>query len=394
MDKLWHRRPAITKLIIITPALALLVIGASALAQPRYSVAELSNVGGLSLFPQAINNEGQLGGYAFFPGYSDAHAFFYNGSHVTDLGTLGGTYSAIANMNDSGQLVGGSYLTPGDTTSHGFLYSGGTMHDLGTLPGGAWSAASGINQSGQVVGESATPTGFHAFLYSQGQMTDLGTFGGPYSGALAINNRGQIVGNASTTGNAASYAFLYSNGSMHSLGTFGFGSIATDINDNGQIVGACTMSDSIEHAFYYSDGVMRDLGALPDEYTRAMAINNRGDAVGFSSRAGQNHSFIYTDGTKYDLESLLAPGSAGWTFQYVYDINDSGQIVGLGVNPLTHRQGGVVLTPVPEPSAGSFFALGLFSLLLRKKMSLSDPNTVRKKVCQSSGKDDHAVSVR
>lgn len=244
------------------------------------------------------------------------------------------------------------------------------MHELGTF-GGAWSYASGINQIGQVVGSAATPTGNHAFLYSQGHMTDLGTFGGPYSSATAINNRGQIVGNASTTGNAASYAFLYSGGTMHSLGTFGLSSLADDINDNGQIVGSCALSDSIAHAFYYSDGVMRDIGGPPDEYSRAMAINNRGQAVGFSNKGVVNHSFLYSDGTKYDLESLLAPGSAGWTFQFVYDINDSGQIVAMGVNPLTHRQGGVLLTLVPEPSAGSLMVLALSCLLLRTNRRVS-----------------------
>jgi probable HAF family extracellular repeat protein len=364
MNKLGHKRTAITKLFVITPVLALLVVGARTLAQPRYSVTDLSNVNGLSLFPYTINNPGQLGGAALFPGYSDSHAFFYNGSRVTDLGTLGGAYSATANLNDSGQLVGESYVNTVDNTSHAFLYNGGTMHDLGTL-GGAWSVAAGINQNGQVVGRAATPTGYRAFLYTQGQMTDLGTFGGPYSGASAINNRGQIVGAASTTGNTAAYAFLYSDGAMQSLGSFGISSIATDINDNGQIVGACGISDSISHAFYYSDGVMRDIGGSPDEYSKAMAINNSGDAVGFSNKGAVNHSFLYSDGIKYDLESLLAPGSAGWTFQFVYDINDSGQIVGLGVNPQTHRQVGVLLTLVPEPTADSFLMLGLVCLLLR-----------------------------
>jgi probable HAF family extracellular repeat protein len=137
MDKLWHKRAAI-KLFVIIPALALLVVGASTLAPPRYSVTDLSNVSGLSLFPSAINNLGQLGGSSFFPGYSQAHAFFYNGSGVTDLGTLGGAYSGTANMNDSGQLVGQSYVNTTDNTSHGFLYSGGRMLDLGTFSLG-WS---------------------------------------------------------------------------------------------------------------------------------------------------------------------------------------------------------------------------------------------------------------
>src|SRR4051794_34524752 len=53
-----------------------------------------------------------------------------------------------------------------------------SLVDLGTL-GGADSLGLGINDSGQVVGQSDTADGHtHAFLYSQGVMADLGTLGG------------------------------------------------------------------------------------------------------------------------------------------------------------------------------------------------------------------------
>jgi len=52
--------------------------------------------------------------------------------------------------------------------------AGVTITDLGTLGGGS-SVAYGINNHGQVVGESDTVDGnTHAFLWQNGSMTDLG----------------------------------------------------------------------------------------------------------------------------------------------------------------------------------------------------------------------------
>lgn len=73
---------------------------------------------------------------------------------LTDLGTLGGTYSAGYAINAAGQVVGGSY-TFKDVQFRPFLYDDGGMIDLGTL-GGATSSASSINDAGQITGVSST----------------------------------------------------------------------------------------------------------------------------------------------------------------------------------------------------------------------------------------------
>ena len=68
------------------------------------------------------------------------------------------------------------------------------VRDLGTL-GGTVTAAADVNAMGQVVGFSMTSEGFlHAFVWDRGVMTDLGTLGGESSYATAINDSGWVVG--------------------------------------------------------------------------------------------------------------------------------------------------------------------------------------------------------
>src|SRR5206468_12996011 len=69
-----------------------------------------------------------------------------------------------------------------------------TITDLGTL-GGSFSQANATGGWGQVVGLAENAEGeYHAFLYSGMTLTDLGTFGGELSAAVAINSSSQIAG--------------------------------------------------------------------------------------------------------------------------------------------------------------------------------------------------------
>jgi probable HAF family extracellular repeat protein len=352
-----------------TAAAATLCWAGAAHAAP-YAVTDLGTLGGPTSYARGINRHGQVVGNADTAG-GKTHAFLYSNGVMTDLGTLGGANSDAFGINDAGEVVGeaGTGLTNrfGDPITRAFIYSNGAMTDLSL--GGTNSSARAINNAGQVVGvaDAAGRLGdvTGAFLYSNGTMSSLSTLGGGFSIAWDINDAGRVVGGSDTTGNAEYHAFAYSNGTMSDLGSLVAGnSEALAINASGQTVGR--ISGATQSVFLYSDGVMTDLGGM-SLYNTAYAINASGQIVGLHTNDWSNfRGFLYDGGHFTDINDLIVPGG-GWTITQLTDINDAGQVVGLG-RDVDGRQHAVLLTPVPEPGplAAGLGASALLALRRRR----------------------------
>jgi probable HAF family extracellular repeat protein len=242
---------------------------------------------------------------------------------VTDLGALpGGSDRSVPHgINNAGQVVGES----GDPNFlQGFLWENGTMTPLGFLSvSGNQTVAEDINDAGQVVGSSGGP-GVPTLAFIWDRINGMRSLGGGI--ALGINGSGQVVGFFGVGSNPR--AFLWD--SVHGMQDIGYlpggngSSTAFAINDQGQVVGeSYVLGVSGLDAFLWESATgMTDLGTLPDGHgTRAVGINNKGQVVGYTAvgPSAEAHAVLWDNGIPTDIGLGSALG-----------INDAGQVVGGG----------------------------------------------------------------
>src|SRR6267142_2549502 len=255
----------------------------------------------------------------------------------------------------------------------GFVWRDGVMDTLPTL-GGNQGFATSVNGSGQVVGWAETPVHdptcnapqvlqFRAALWDTRKGTTqelLPLPGDSTSAATGINNRGQVVGISGDCDIAvgqlsARHSVVWEKDTVIDIVDLGGDAWHTpmDIDDAGDVVGFSNPLGIIgidfnPHAFLWTkSGGIRDLGTLSgDANSQALGVNSSLLVVGVSSGA-LNRAFLWENGVMQDLNSLVGPNFPDLLI-VAQHINEQGVIVGRAVLHGTMRQVPFVATPVTQ----------------------------------------------
>jgi probable HAF family extracellular repeat protein len=324
-------------------------------------------------------------GTSFLSGNMTMHAALWEGSSVTDLGTLGGPNSAVdwPVENDRGYISGISETARkdplGESTSwscHAFLpdngssgktclafvWHAGHMQKLPTL-GGNNGYGAGMNESGEIAGWAETkvhdstcikpqvlqflPAVWNAMTRRVKALPTLTRDGktDPDGAATAVNSQGEVVGISGICYEAvgsfsAHHALLWKNGKVINLKTIGGVSWNTPvaINDSGQIVGFLNQRGKTDKqgnpdfiSVIWTDPLKppTKIGTLPgDTLSEPTSINNSGLVLGVSFPS--SHVYLWQSGTMTDLTELLLESYPQVELVSVGGVNDSGQIAGQG----------------------------------------------------------------
>lgn len=368
-------------IVAIALATAISTFARMPIGLPSYSVTNLGSIGGTISRGNSINNSDWIAGYSFVTGNTRRRATLWvNGGAATDLGSLAGPtgYSSVVwPVKNNGGMIAGITQTaiddPNDenwscsvflygvpenitgNTCVGFVWRNGQMTALPTL-GGPNGFAAGGNNRGQITGWAENNTfdsrctppqklQFHPVVWGPGadQITQLPLFAGDSSGAATgINDRGEAIGISGICDQAvgrysAAHALLWSDGKVIELvGDNGgpYWDTPMAINDRGDVVGFVGIDGDIDanrlRAFIWTkkSGFKYLPPLTGDVFSEALGINNSGQVVGISCAFGgvSCKPVLWLNGSPININAL-ASGYNGVLIT-AQDINDDGEITG------------------------------------------------------------------
>jgi probable HAF family extracellular repeat protein len=235
--------------------------------------------------------------------------FLWQNGLMKALPTVGGNNGQASAINNRGQVAGyaengvvDSTCPPGISNNRidlPVLWNKGKAQALPTIGSDPDGVAYGINNQGQAVGYSGTCTSAnYGVVWENGIATALPDLGDPGAVAYAINSHGQIVGQA-VNSDGVPLATLWQNNTASSLGPLLAGdaaSFATSINNRGQAVGSSFSSEgSWSRGLIWQNGVTTDLNTLFPASSHlfvisASNINESGQIAGMAVEMAGPHA--------------------------------------------------------------------------------------------------------
>ena len=248
------------------------------------------------------------------PGLAAPYRFttlMYPGSSMT------GSYG----INDLRQVVG-EYFVSGDLNPKGFTYINGKYTPF-NIPDATGTTLNGCNNAGDLVGSYSTAYVKYPLLYSSaGKLTTIMLTGANWGEARSINQNGVVVGDCTIGG--LYHGFKYENGTPSLIDYTGALETRTfGINDAGAIVGIFRDQSDVWRGFILEHGQTQILAVPGAVETRPNSINNSGVIVGsYSLEIDISHGFIYA----YEKFTTIDP--PGTISPSIDKINNYNQIVG------------------------------------------------------------------
>lgn len=305
-----------------------------------------------------VNGTGTVTGFVTVAGRMRA-AIWPNGSTMWTQLPVVADSSVAYQINDSNQVVGVQWTA---NVPRAFLVSGGVTVLLPLVDGFNGSTAFAINEYGQVAGVLTNSAPFRAvgFLWTPdvpngttGTYTLLGEDVGGYTAAYGINERGDVVGEigdftaAGVVGSRGAFVWTASapnavTGTLENIGVPPGTWMATAraINDHGEVVGNAVGTTMVSGrypslAFHWSPGSGFTIIPAPEggaggggRISYAYDISNGGTVVGFVATENlfyelRAYSWRPSDGVMHVYDKL--PGTCS---SAAFDIDECGVLVG------------------------------------------------------------------
>jgi hypothetical protein len=296
------------KVLGLATALAYLAVAAAAHAASFITIVDPSS----STFTQAlgINGTGTVVGQS---GNAPANGFILTPpSSFTAQNFPGATSSTVSGIAGSGATVGS--WVDGSGNNNGFYQAGGTFNTVDS-PSTSFNRLLGINQGGTIAaGYSSTnstgATGQQAFTVSVPGpgfvFTNINSLlpANTNSQATGVNDSGTVVGFYLSGGENT--AFTDVGGTITSFQATGAVSTqALGVNDLGQIVGDYVTAGGSMFGFVDTGGIFTTLDPPGATSTTANGINDLGQIVGFYADANDDTIGFETQISETPLPAAL-----------------------------------------------------------------------------------------